>query len=691
MRTPSLALLLCLAGSVACQDPAAGSATDGASSSGATSEMSSTTGTSEHVPTTSSSGSSGSTGAPEGCPESCTGEAACVGGVCEAVDRAAIEAGCHPLGDPAGRGQCPYPWPSNFYTRADAASPTGLRLALPPALLPKNSQQTEFPADELLNGRSGWSPNAQIRFASATPIDGSSLPPIDDIGRSLADDAPIVLLEQSSGERWPYFAEVDARAEVGEPQTLFIRPMRRLRAGERYVVAVRGLRDKNSEEIPASPLFRALRDELATDVPQLEAERGRYDEIFAALSTAGIDRAALQQAWDFTTIAEAELLADFAAIRPQIVASAENGDLGYTIAEVTAEEGVPLVVRGTFTVPSCLAGDGGPGTVFARDPTGVPDCSGTAEANFWIAVPQAIVDANTPAPVAVYGHGLLGSGSEATSVAKKNAAVIMAGTDFWGMSEDDIPAVIGMIGQNFVGGRTLGERLVQSAVNFTTLAYLVQGELASEPALQGLIDPSVVHYIGGSQGGIMGATVTAMAPNIQRGVLVVGASNYSLMVWRSTAFAEVDSVWSATQPSVQNREFLFALYQAVFDGADPVTFRPQIEADGDALLLIESIGDAQVPNIATEAMARSYAMAMAGPAVRPVWDVADAPANFSGSALLQVDTQQGPLPPAANLPAESDNGAHGAAVDDPAVQAILGNFLLEGIVDNTCDGPCDPG
>ncbi|MDC0675148.1 hypothetical protein [Nannocystis radixulma] len=689
MRTSSLAPLIAL-GLVACQDPAAGSATDDASTSAATTEMSPTTGSTEHVPTT-SSGSSGSTAAPAEC-DGCAADEACIGGICEAVGRADIEAGCHPLGDPGGRVQCVYPWPSNFYTAPDAASTTGLKVALPGTLLPKNTQQTEFPVEDLLNGSPGFTPNAQIRFATATPIDGSSLPPIDDIGRSLADEAPIVLLALDSGERWPYFAEVDATGVAGEPQTIFIRPMRQLRTGTRYVVAVRGLRDKNGEEIPASPLFRALRDELTTDVPQLEAERERYDELFAALAEAGVDRGSLQQAWDFTTNTEAAMQRDFLAIQPQVAAIAETGDLGYTIEEVSENPGseVPLVVRGTFTVPSCLTDDSGPGTVFARDPMGLPDCSNTATANFWIAVPQAIYEAQTPAPVAVYGHGLLGSGAEAESVAKKNGSLIMAGTDFWGMSEDDIAAVIGMLGNNFVGGRTLGERLVQSTVNFTTLAYLAQGALVDEPALQGLIDPSVVYYIGGSQGGIMGATVTAMAPEIRRGVLVVGASNYSLMVWRSTAFDQVNSVWAATQPSTQNREFLFALYQAVFDVADPLTYRSVIETAGDSLLLIESIGDAQVANIASEAMARSYGMTMAAPPVYPVWGLEDAPPMFTGSALLQVDTKNGPLPPLENLPADGDNGAHGAAVDDPAVQAILGAFLLEGIVDNTCDGACDP-
>lgn len=690
--TPLSLLALAL---VACQDPAAGTDSDTGTGTGttdgSTTDMSPTTGTSDPVPTTGST-SEPTTGAPEGCVPGCAADEACIGSSCEAVGRAEIEAGCHPLGDPGGRGQCVYPWPSNFYTAADAASPSGLSVALPAELLPENVYGMPFAADELVNGWPGFSANAQIRFSTASAIDPAGLAPIDDIARSLADEATIVLLATSTGERWPYFAEVDATAEPGEPRTIFIRPMRRLRSGERYVVAVRGLEAAGGGEIAPLPLFRALRDELPTDVPQLEAERGRYAEIFAALADAGVARGSLQLAWDFTVNDDAALQRDFEAIAPQIVAAAEGGDLGYEVTDVSEypDDEVPLIVRGRFTVPSCLAGDGATGSVFHRDRQGLPDCSGSKDAPFWLAVPKAVYDAGVPAAVALYGHGLLGTGEEATSVVRKAGGVIVVGTDFWGMAEEDIPTLIKLFGSNLEGGRTLGDRLLQSAANFTTLAYLVQGELAADPAVKGLVDPAAVYYIGGSQGGIMGATVTAMAPNLQRGALVVGGSNYSLMVWRSVAFGPIGDIWGASQPDVQDREFLFALLQSSFDLADPVTYAPQIAASGDTLLLIESIGDMLVPNVASETMARSYGMMMAAPSVYPVWGVEDAPADFTGSALLQVDTKSEPLPPKENLPPTDDNGAHGSAVDGAAVQAIVKAFLLDGVVNNTCSGPCDP-
>lgn len=681
-------LLLAVFALAACQSPPS----DGATVSDGSSGAEETTGSSGHVPTTSGAEAS-SSGEPASCAAGCGADEACVGGVCEAVGRAEIEAGCHPLGDPQGRGQCVYPWPSNYYTQPDAASATGLRVALPADLLPKNDSQAAFPADELVNVWPGFSPNAQIRFALATPCDADALPGIDDIGRSLLEESPIVLVRASTGERWPFFAEVDARAEPGEPQTIFIRPMRRLEFGERYVVAVHNLRDESGDLIEPTPLFRALRDELPTDVPQLEGERERYAEIFAALEQAQVDRKTLQLAWEFTTNTEEALQRDFVAMAPQIVARAEAGDLGYTIEEVIEDPmaDVPLTIRGTFKVPSCLAGDAETGSLFQRDGEGAPDCSGTAEARMWIAVPKSVYESQTPVQAVLWGHGLLGTGESAIDVADKAGGMIVAGTDFWGLSEDDILTFITMFGSNFAGARTVSDRLLQAAANFTTLGYLLQGELAQDPALAQFLDPSAVHYVGGSQGGIMGGTVAAMSPQLQRAVLVVGGANYSLMVWRSTAFMQLDEVWTGSQPKAQDREFLMALYQSVFDLTDPLTYARQTEETDDRLLLIESIGDTAVPNISTEMMARSYGLKMATPPIYPVWGLEDAPPLLEGSALLQVDTKPASLPPVENLPAPDDNGAHGSAVDDPAVQAILELFLAKGIVDNQCEGACDPG
>jgi hypothetical protein len=108
--------------------------------------------------------------------------------------------------------------------------------------------------------------------------------------------------------------------------------------------------------------------------------------------------------------------------------------------------------------------------------------------------------------------------------------------------------------------------------------------------------------------------------------------------------------------------------------------------------LIESIGDCQVPNIASETMARTFDMPLLTPSPLPVWGApeTDEPVQ-EGSALLLVDTKLGPLPPTSNLPPADDNGAHGAAVDDPAMIEVIERFFFKGFAENLCDGPCDPG
>lgn len=681
----------------ACLSPNGGDNSGGSSSS--------SDGTGE-TPTTDAPTTGGSSETGEPSCGLCAADEACIGSSCEAVDRGEIERGCNPLGDPAGRGQCLYPWPIDLLTTPDASTATGLRLDYDGALLPLNNMDKPFVADELANIYDGFSPNSQIRFTFAAKVDVAALPGLHDIAASLAADASIVLIDAESGERWPYFVEADATAEPGEPVTTFVRPMRRLDFNRTYVVGVRGLKDESGAEIAASPLFRALRDQLTTDVPQLEAMRADHEAVFSALASAGVERESLQLAWRFKTASAEQAQRDLTAISPQVAAQAGAGDLGYEIKTIEVDPNPKLarIIRGYFTVPNCLTDDAGPGTLLQRDPDGLPACKGTTKAPFVIAIPKEVWDNGTPVPFIVYGHGLLGSGDQAIGIAEQATSVIVAGTDFWGMAEEDVPTISVALLNNFAGAGTVADRLLQSAVNFTTLAYLAQGDLVQEAELkspadmtQSLIDPTAVHYLGGSQGGIMGGTVVALAPNLSRGILVVGAGNYSLMIWRSTAFSQLNNLWEGAQPDPQDREFLLSIFQSTFDRVDPIIHKELIDAPlggGPAkrLMLVESIGDCQVPNIATELMARSMDMAMLGPPVLPVWGLEKAEGEVTeGSVLLQVDTLKGPRPADTNTAPEDDNGAHGAAIDDPAIVSIVERFIFKGIFENLCDGPCDPG
>src|SRR5690606_32453733 len=94
--------------------------------------------------------------------------------------------------------------------------------------------------------------------------------------------------------------------------------------GTRYVVAVRRPKDAAGNVIAPNPAFVAYRDRM----PAPEARRPAMERVFADLARAGIDRADLHLAWDFT-VASAENLAGRAlAMRDDAFAQLGDTDLG---------------------------------------------------------------------------------------------------------------------------------------------------------------------------------------------------------------------------------------------------------------------------------------------------------------------------------------------------------------------------
>jgi hypothetical protein len=104
--------------------------------------------------------------------------------------------------------------------------------------------------------------------------------------------------------------------------------------------------------------------------------------------------------------------------------------------------------------------------------------------------------------------------------------------------------------------------------------------------------------------------------------------------------------------------------------------------------LQESIGDAQVTNVATGVLART--MGIPGlDLIDPIYGV-DAQQGPLDSAYTQWNSNPSPLPPAGDIALASDNGAHDAVYQYvPAQQQILGFLTPNGQVVQTCSGPCN--
>ena len=96
---------------------------------------------------------------------------------------------------------------------------------------------------------------------------------------------------------------------------LIIRPARNLEEGERYIVALRNLKNTRGKPIRAGRGFRIYRDRIRTGARPIEQRRQHFERIFKTLKKAGIKRRSLYLAWDFTVASERSLAGRMLHIR----------------------------------------------------------------------------------------------------------------------------------------------------------------------------------------------------------------------------------------------------------------------------------------------------------------------------------------------------------------------------------------
>ena len=204
-------------------------------------------------------------------------------------------------------------------------------------------------------------------------------------------------------------------------------------------------------------------------------------------------------------------------------------------------------VEGTVEVPCYLDQPGCPaGSRFRLGPGGPAGAHARQldDANFICNIPRSVSSA-TPGRLSLYGHGLFGSAAEVNSISRLQIAtehrVVLCATDIIGMSGGDIGNTIAIL-QDLSRFPELADRLQQAMLNFLFLGRAMihpQGFVSSLAFWDGrgpLIDTRRLYYSGGSQGGIAGGALTAIAPDFTRSTLIVPAMNYSLLLTRSIDF-----------------------------------------------------------------------------------------------------------------------------------------------------------
>ncbi len=625
--------------------------------------------------------------------------AACGGD--DALDLATPD-NCNPLGG----SRCIAPWPSSVYEVDDATTETGRRLAVGENTLPTNIDNIAFdPAP--YNRHDGFSSSAPMLTAFPTGIDGSNLVDHPDYAASLTPASPTVLIDMSTGELVPHFAELDARAtDTPASQALFLRSAKMLKGGTRYVAAIKKtLKATGGGELPISEGFQAILDGEKTSHPLLEKIRPRYTEIFAALEAKGIAKTELVVAWDFTTQSRATVRADLLDARTVTLAMAgtDGAALNFTSTDtVQTDTRIARRIDGMFDTPLFLSNKTATITTkLLRGADGKPMASGLYRVPFTAIIPQCAITSTTPVPIMIYGHGLLGDGTQAASGGTRAAAAevcaIAIGTDMRGMAAMDVPNVVTALNDGNQGG-LIFDVLIQGMMNHIALVQIARGPMAQRLFLDGtrpLADPSKVYYYGISQGGIMGTTVCAIDPVIKRCVVQVGAINYSLLLERSRDWPRYRTTLIGAYPDAMDVAIMLSVMQQEWDRTEPTAVADVITGQGfpntppKQVFMQMAIADDEVSNLASEYQLRTMDIPVLTPSPYIPYG-ATASAGPAASGMVIYDFGLGATIPNTNE-APPDNDVHSNIRNKKATTDMMKRFYETGEIVQMCTAPkgCD--
>ena len=616
--------------------------------------------------------------------------------------------------DPA---KCLYPFPNDYFTVPDGSTDTRRRVQFSPDSMPRNAAGVPIDPTEW-NRNDGFSPgSAIITVVPGLDLERTGAAPETDIGRSLHANAPIVLLDATSGRRVPYWAEIDQSAPAADQRALVVRPAVNFREGHHIIVALRRLQDSSGATIQPGDAFRSYRDSAETSDSAIEARRPHMEELLKTLGGTGVKRADLFVAWDFTIASQRSLSERMLHIRDDAFRSLGSKAPAFQVTQVEddVDERVARRITGTFTVPNYLTGDGSPGNAFNTGENGLPQRNGDYTTAFTCIIPRAALKPDgsvARARPAVYGHGLLGSEREVAAGNVRDMAnehdFVFCATRWIGLSEEDIANAVSVLG-DLSRFPSIADRLQQGILDTLFLGRLmIAGDgLASNPAFQSqgmsVIDTRELFFDGNSEGGIVGGAATAVAQDWTRAAIGVPAMNYSTLLQRSTDWDTYKAIFDPAYPDPTDDVLTIGIIQMLWDRGEADGYAQHLTRDpypgtpAHEVLIHEAFGDHQVANIATEVEARSIGARVHRPALadgrstsrHQLWGMEELDGPYDGSSIVVWDSGA-PAPPAGNVAPRDGEDPHGDPRRSKEAREQKSEFLKRhGRVVDVCGGrPC---
>jgi hypothetical protein len=303
------------------------------------------------------------------------------------------------------------------------------------------------------------------------------------------------------------------------------------------------------------------------------------------------------------------------------------------------------------------------------------------------------------------GHGLFGNRGEMESdyfqeMGNDNGYIMMA-MDWRGMSSFDLPVVIKTLIAKPDLFQAVRDNLIQGYANKFCLQHFSQNGMLnleafkfhgqSIPTLGG--DPPTSIFYGISQGGILGGGYVSLAGKtklIERGILGVPGTPFSLVLTRSRDFTEYDKLLLLNFYNNRHVRIFLGLMQMAWDSteASGLQARPVSEPI-PRLLLQAGLGDAIVPTIAAETLARAMGASTLPGNHRSIFGVPVESAATNGSlgpdvtlSELMYEEEYNTLP-IENTFAES-NDVHWCVRLDKAMVEQVEEFINTGRVIDPC-------
>eukprot|EP00002_Diphylleia_rotans_P012514 TRINITY_DN2449_c0_g1_i1.p1 TRINITY_DN2449_c0_g1~~TRINITY_DN2449_c0_g1_i1.p1 ORF type:complete len:651 (-),score=98.84 TRINITY_DN2449_c0_g1_i1:88-2040(-) len=609
--------------------------------------------------------------------------------------------------DPLVPEYCTYPFPNNFFLRTDASTPTGYRVRLTYRSLPVSNDnvvlnETRLGVDEL-DGFPVYSPISAL-FADLS-ID--NFPRHWDISRSLSADCPSVLIDTTTGEILPNWAELDMASPdaTRAQQSLMIWPVKTLDFNRRYIVALRNMKTTAGLDVTPSRAFLALRDNIPTQDPDIELRRSLFEDIFQRLERVGVSRESLQLAWDFTTASKSGTQTRMLTVIEDGLRRLPAGGPKYEITSVRDDFSnyIARYILGNFEVP-IYTNRPGPGSKLVVDANGKPVYQQQGTALFSMLIPRSVAEGRlAPQGIVQFGHGLFQSRTvilteDLQKIADMKGYIVFA-TEFWGLCVYDLPFVEDIVSTDMSDINVIPDRSVQGMLNQLSLMKMVTGDFVNDPVVQyngkTVIIPEKRFYAGVSLGGIYGCVYMSLTQDVDKGSLGVPGSSFAQMLPRSTDFTPFWSIISRRYQNPVDRIQLLSLMQMLWDRSEPSGFYDLIRASEKRVQVLYALGDSQVTYMGSYTMIRSigakhfpnYTPARKNETMFGFEYLASSSTTENTAIVYDFGSPEVPI---YNIPGDKAYNTHVAIFGTKTYADRLDTWYQSGIQHQVCEGVCGP-